>query len=86
MPALVLLDMLMPVMSGWECAHALREMYGRGLPIVMMTAAEHAESRRDAADANEVLSKPFELDDLLGIVATYLPPPSRSHPPEPDHA
>jgi CheY-like chemotaxis protein len=72
MPGLVLLDMLMPVMNGWECAHELRLAYGRGLPIVVMTAAEHADSRRNQAEADDVLSKPFELDDLLRIVATYV--------------
>lgn len=74
MPALVLLDMLMPVMNGWEAAHELRRSYGRALPIVIMTAAEHAEARRDSVDVDDVLAKPFELRDLLRVVAKYIPP------------
>lgn len=77
MPGLVLLDMLMPVMNGWECAHQLREMYGRGLPIIIVTAAEHAESRRETAQADAVLAKPFELDALLSVVGRYVPRPPR---------
>jgi CheY-like chemotaxis protein len=77
MPALVLLDMLMPVMSGWECAQQLREQYGRGLPIILLTAAEHAESRGESAHADAVLAKPFELDALLRIVDRYVPRPGR---------
>ena len=76
MPGLVLMDMLMPIMDGWECAHQLREAYGRVLPIVIMTAAEHAESRGDAVDADAVISKPFELDQLLRVVNRYVPTPS----------
>jgi CheY-like chemotaxis protein len=79
MPAIILLDMLMPVMNGWEAAHELRALYGRGLPIVIMTAAEHAEARREVTDADDVLSKPFELDELLRVVANYFPPPSQTH-------
>jgi CheY-like chemotaxis protein len=75
MPAVILLDMLMPVMNGWDCARELRARYGRGVPIVVMTAAEHAESRRDEVGADEVLPKPFDLHDLLRIVGTYLPGP-----------
>ena len=46
MPAVVLLDMLMPVMDGWQCARELRARYGRSVPIVVVTAAEHARARR----------------------------------------
>jgi DNA-binding response OmpR family regulator len=73
MPGVVLLDMLMPVMNGWDCAHVLRERYGAGLPIVVMTASEHADSRRDEAGADDVLAKPFGIDELIRVVGTYLP-------------
>jgi CheY-like chemotaxis protein len=72
-PGVVLLDMLMPVMNGWECAHRLRERYGADLPIVVMTASEHADTRRDEAGADGVLAKPFGIDDLVRIVGTYVP-------------
>lgn len=71
-PAVVLLDMHMPVMNGWECARELRSRYGRSIPIVVLTAAEHARgSVREVDGVDEVLSKPFEMDDLLDVVARY---------------
>jgi two-component system, chemotaxis family, chemotaxis protein CheY len=69
MPALILLDMLMPVMDGWQFARELRARHGRGPPIVVVTAAEHAHDRGQEIGADEVLPKPFDVDELLRIVA-----------------
>jgi len=76
MPALIVLDMLMPVMNGWQFAQAFRSRYGRAVPIVVATAAEHVERRRNG-DITDVLPKPFEISDLLRMVARHvqLPPP-----------
>src|SRR5689334_21027044 len=41
LPALVLLDMRMPVLDGWEFARTLRER-GLSIPIIVMTAAQDA--------------------------------------------
>src|SRR5262245_43309414 len=72
MPAVVLLDMLMPVMDGWQCARELRARHGRAVPIVVVTAAEHARARADQVGGiDEVLPKPFEMDELLRVVARY---------------
>jgi DNA-binding response OmpR family regulator len=73
-PGLVLLDMLMPVMEGWSCARALRERFGPSLPIVVMTAAEHAGKRGLEVGANAVLAKPFDMDELLAVVSRYVRP------------
>jgi CheY-like chemotaxis protein len=78
-PAVVLLDMLMPVMDGWECARELRARYGHAVPIVVMTAAEHARARADQIGAvDDVLSKPFEMDQLLRVVGRYVQKAVRS--------
>ena len=78
-PAVVLLDMLMPVMDGWECARELRARYGRAVPIVVMTAAEHARARADEVGAvDDVLPKPFERDQLIRVVGRYLQKGGRS--------
>ena len=63
MPALIVLDMLMPVMNGWQFAQAFRSRYGRAVPIVVATAAEHIERRRNGLDVADVLPKPFEMSD-----------------------
>lgn len=77
MPALIVLDMLMPVMNGWQFADAFRARYGRDIPIVVATAAEHVRSRSDAIGAVGVLPKPFEVSDLLRVVARHVPARSR---------
>jgi CheY-like chemotaxis protein len=71
-PALVLLDMLMPVMNGWECAHELRARYGKKLKIVVVTAAEHPRARAEEVGADDALPKPFDMNSLLRVVARYL--------------
>ena len=73
MPALVLLDMQMPVMNGWECARKLRASHGRALPIVIVTPARYAIVWREQVDADGVLRKPFSLDQLLRIVGRFVP-------------
>lgn len=71
-PDLVLMDMLMPGMSGWECSRELRERYGDAIPIVAVTAAEHGRARAEMAGADDVISKPFDVEALLATVAWYV--------------
>ena len=82
MPALIVLDMLMPVMNGWQFAHAFRARYGRAVPILVATAAEHVQQRSGGLDVTDVLAKPFEVSDLLRIVARHvrLPEPTTPTP------
>jgi CheY-like chemotaxis protein len=80
MPALIVLDMLMPVMNGWQFASEFHARYGNGVPILVATAAEHVQRRGDEIDAAGVLPKPFEVSDLLRLVARHVPAP---HPPRP---
>jgi two-component system response regulator MprA len=70
-PRLVLLDLQMPEMSGWEAHERLRADC-RNLPVVFMTAGEHA--RREAArhGADGYLAKPFEIDDVLRTVEQFV--------------
>jgi CheY-like chemotaxis protein len=76
LPGLVLLDMRMPVMNGWEFAREFRARHGRACPIVVVTAAENAKLRAEEIEAEGWLSKPFDLDDVLRMVARFLPQPS----------
>lgn len=75
MPALVFLDMRMPVMNGWEFAREFRARHGRAAPIVVVTAAENARERAEEIGADGWLAKPFELDDVLRAAALHAGPP-----------
>jgi two-component system chemotaxis response regulator CheY len=73
-PDLILLDMLMPVMDGWTFARAYRERPGPHAPIVVLTALNNAaESAADVA-AHAYVGKPFELEDVLGVVSHHVGP------------
>jgi len=66
-PALVLLDMRMPILDGWGFARALRER-GIRLPILVMTAAQNARTWAQEIGADGYVAKPFDLTDLLDAV------------------
>jgi DNA-binding response OmpR family regulator len=66
-PRLILLDLMMPVMNGWEFRDALRnEMDLARVPILVMTASRSLAAHPLQADS--VLLKPFGLGQLLGRV------------------
>ena len=71
MPGLILLDMKMPVMDGWEFAHRFREEFNQSAPIVVVTAATDARVRAAEVGTPGFLPKPFEIDDLLSCVERY---------------
>lgn len=66
-PALVLLDMRMPVLDGWGFVEALRKR-GQSLPILVMTAAQDARKWAEEVDALGYVAKPFDLLELLSAV------------------
>jgi CheY-like chemotaxis protein len=66
-PALVLLDMRMPQLNGWQFAARMREL-GLDVPIVVMTAAQDSTRWAEEIGAAGVLAKPFNLGDLLAMV------------------
>jgi DNA-binding response OmpR family regulator len=75
MPGLILLDMRMPGMNGWEFAEEFRRRHGRACPIVVVTAAENARKRAEEIAADAWLAKPFDLDEVLALVERFLGPP-----------
>jgi CheY-like chemotaxis protein len=72
MPGLILLDMRMPVMNGWEFARAFAERHGRAAPIVVVTAAENARARAEEIGAEGWIEKPFDLEAVIDAVARRL--------------
>ena len=70
---LVILDLMLPGMSGYSVCDALRGA-GNDVPILMLSARTLAEDRSRGFDvgANQYLTKPFELDELLSRVKNLL--------------
>jgi PAS domain S-box-containing protein len=78
----VLMDLQMPVMNGFEAAAAIRAMGLAALPIVAMTANAMDEDRQRAlaAGMDAHLSKPIDVDELIGTLARLT---GRAHDPAP---
>jgi CheY-like chemotaxis protein len=75
-PAVILLDLMMPVMDGWQfLAERRRDARLRAYPVVVMSAVDQA-SRPPPAD--DFLSKPAGLDAILAIIDTHCRRPQRS--------
>ena len=70
---LVILDVMLPGMSGYTLCQTLRDS-GSELPILILSARTLAEDRTRGFDvgANQYMTKPFELDELLSRVKNLL--------------
>ena len=71
-PDLIVLDMRMPVLDGWGFARAYRARPGPHAPIVVITAAHDSPERLVELQAEDVLPKPFDLDQLVRAVERCL--------------
>jgi CheY-like chemotaxis protein len=83
MPALIFLDMRMPVMNGWEFAREFRSRHPDACPIVVVTAAEDARRRAEEIGADGWIAKPFDLEDVLGAARRHVGTPPRPAPSAP---
>jgi two-component system sensor histidine kinase ChiS len=72
---LVLLDVMMPRMSGYEVCQRLRQKYlPAELPVIMVTAKDQVQDLIEglSSGANDYLAKPFSKDELLARIKTHL--------------
>lgn len=72
LPALILLDMRMPVMDGWNFMQAYRQSSLPAVPVIVLTAARDAAIYAHEVSATSYLAKPFRLEELLRVVAQYI--------------
>ena len=70
-PAVIVLDLMMPTMSGWELIAIVRS-YRRlaRIPIIVMTAGTMSEMGRKTVA--QVFSKPFKTEELLAAIAALV--------------
>ncbi|MEL6250685.1 MAG: response regulator [Bacteroidota bacterium] len=72
---LVLLDVMMPRMTGYEvCKHIRKQYSASELPVIMVTAKNQVQDLVEglSTGANDYLAKPFSKDELLARVKTHL--------------
>ncbi|EXX89471.1 transcriptional regulator [Paenibacillus darwinianus] len=72
-PDLVVLDVMMPHVDGWEVCRRIREG-GSAVPVLMLTAKDEIKDRVKGLDtgADDYLVKPFALEELLARVRALL--------------
>jgi CheY-like chemotaxis protein len=72
LPDLILLDMIMPEMNGWQFANEFAAKYDHLCPIIVMTAAADAQQRAKDINASGWIEKPFDLNKLLLVIKQHL--------------
>src|SRR3954470_21093259 len=71
-PGLILLDLMMPGMSGWQVIAALKAPpQTRAIPVVVLSARRDLPATAKELGIVTFLAKPFDIDELIGIVRQY---------------
>lgn len=72
-PDLVLLDIRMPMMNGFDVCRAIKAQYD--IPVFMLTGLDADEQRRQAteAGADAFITRPFDIVRLMAHIRQYLP-------------
>src|SRR3954468_414245 len=79
-PACILLDLMMPVMDGWQFVAELDTRGWRGkAPLLILSADRAVQGHATRLHADAFLAKPFDLDDLLGKVSQLTGGPNGGH-------
>ncbi len=72
-PDLLLLDIWMSGQDGRDiCKYVKNNPHTKHIPIIMISASRDIMQSAREAGADDFIAKPFEIDDLLGIVAKYV--------------
>jgi CheY-like chemotaxis protein len=68
-PGLILLDLMMPVMDGWEFRKAqLREPALAAIPVVLISAHDEVARAGDTLRAAGVVRKPVDIEEMLRTI------------------
>ena len=75
MPDLIILDVMMPRINGYKISRLLKfDKKYKDIPILMVTARSQEEDKLigEETGADEYITKPFDLDDVVKVVQKYL--------------
>lgn len=71
-PRLILLDLMMPIMSGWQFVAEQRKVPALSdIPVVVVSADGNLQQKAESLKASGYLRKPIEIDALLTLVERY---------------
>ncbi len=74
LPQLILLDLMMPVMNGWEFLDVLKQSPGSvraAVPVIVVSAAAPLVDEAHRLYGCRVLKKPLEIEQLIDIVRSH---------------
>jgi CheY-like chemotaxis protein len=75
LPCVVLMDLIMPLMDGWELrAHMLRDPAWAAVPVIVTSAVTEERIRRDELQMRAYFPKPLHLRALLEEIEKYCRP------------
>jgi CheY-like chemotaxis protein len=71
---LILMDIDMPVMNGYQATWYIRNKMKLGIPVIAVTANNEQDVRQKAFESgmNDFVTKPFEPEDLRSLIIQYL--------------
>jgi CheY-like chemotaxis protein len=72
LPSLIILDLMMPIMNGFEFRKAqLNDKNLAHIPIILLTANNNFQEYKELLQAHEFLNKPVDIKDLLYIIENF---------------
>ena len=75
-PALIVLDVMLPDLDGFEVARRLRQMEGAGtrVPVIFLTARDSTQDKVDGLrlGSDDYVTKPFSIEELIARIRTVL--------------
>ena len=78
-PAVILLDLMMPVMDGWQFVAEMDKRGQRAAPLLILSADRAVQGHAAKLRADAFLAKPFDLDELLVKVSQLTGGPNGGH-------
>ena len=73
-PGVIILDLMMPVMDGFEFRRRLLDHPASATPVIVVSADRDLARKAEVLHVNGYLAKPFNLDDLLAHVSRFVAP------------
>lgn len=71
-PKLIFLDLVMPVVNGYELCHQIRRVEAlKEIPVIILTGNMVDRMRARMSGASECLTKPVEVDKIRGVLTRY---------------
>jgi CheY-like chemotaxis protein len=74
LPDVILLDLMMPVMDGWQFrARQSQHPVWKAIPVIVLSAVGNTHEKAESIGASGCLRKPLDIDELLDMIERVVP-------------